>query len=287
MTSASKAKAGRVFAYIVSALTLAVVAANLFGLISLRVVQTTSMQGTIDVGDLVVSQNWLKPAVGDIAIYRATDFQGAALELVVHRVIAGDQSTGYTFQGDNNQSADPELVPSSNVVGVVGFWIPGIGSIFNPLVLAVLASLGAVIYFARDYIKDTGEKFGEWVLQRKTGSRRLYLSALSILAAWLIIAGFGVAGFAKFEHPQTGPQLAIGSSDQSLVLVLPNANPKVGSLAIVNITGKRNLVRVEAIKGHTFTVSSTMGKLLVSSQDVEGSISFVVPFVGALWLPFD
>lgn len=287
MTAESSSRVGRIIAYVASAITLAIVAANLFGLISLRVVQTTSMQGTIEVGDLVVSQNWLKPQVGDIAVYRATDFEGQAQEMVVHRVIAGDVATGFTFQGDNNQSADPQVVSSENVVGVVNFWIPGVGQLTNPFVFAVLVSLLAVIYFAREYIVGAGKKFASWIANQQRRPRRLYVAAVSIFAAWLIIAGLGIAGFARVEHPQAGPQLAIGSATDSIVAVLPNANAKVGSLAIANIAGKRNLVRIEAVQGHTYTVSSTLGKLLVPSIDVEGPISFVVPFLGALWLPFD
>ena len=287
MTSESSSRVGRIVAYVISVLTLAIVAANLFGLISLRVVQTTSMQGTIEVGDLVVSQNWLKPEVGDIAVYKATDFQGVAQAMVVHRVIAGDEAGGYTFQGDNNQSADPQVVPASDVVGVVSFWIPGVGQIANPFFLAVLVSLGAVIYFARENIASAGKKFGAWIAAQQKRPRRLYLTALSVLAAWLVIAGMGIAGFARFEHPQAGPELPIGSSTQSIVLVLPNANASVGSLAIADISGKRSLVRIEAVQGHTYTVSSTVGKLLVASQDIEGPITFVIPFLGALWLPFD
>lgn len=287
MTSETSSRVGRIVAYVVSALTLAIVAANLFGLISLRVVQTASMQGTIEVGDLVVSQNWLKPEVGDIAIYQATDFSGVEQGQVVHRVIAGDQTDGYTFQGDNNQSADAQVVPAEDVVGVVSFWIPGVGGIANPLVLAVLVSLIAVIYFAREYLASGAKKLAGWLRSQKQRPRKLYLAGLSLIAAWLVIAGMGIAGFARFEHPQAGPPLALGSSTDSIVLVLPNANAKVGSLAVANIAGKRNLVRIEAIKGHTYTVSSTMGKLLVASQDVAGPIALVVPFVGALWLPFD
>jgi signal peptidase I len=287
MTAESSSRVGRILAYVVSALTLAIVAANLFGLISLRVVQTTSMQGTIEVGDLVVSQNWLKPSVGDIAVYKATDFQGVAQAMVVHRVIAGDEAGGYTFQGDNNQSADPQVIPASDVVGVVSFWVPGIGQIANPFVLAVLVSLGAVIYFARENIAALGKKFAAWLGGQQKRPRRLYLAALSIIAAWLVIAGAGIAGFARFEHPQVGPQLAIGSSTQSIVVVLPNANASVGGLALANIAGKRSLVRIDAVEGSTYTVSSTVGKLLIPRKDIDGPITFVIPFLGALWLPFD
>ena len=287
MTSESSSRVGRIVAYVISALTLAIVAANLFGLISLRIVQTTSMQGTIEVGDLVVSQNWLKPAVGDIAVYKATDFQGVAQAMVVHRVIAGDEAGGYTFQGDNNQSADPQVVAASDVVGVVSFWIPGVGNLANPFVLAVLVSLGAFIYFARENIASAAKKFATWIAGQQKRPRRLYLAALTVIAAWLVIAGLGIAGFARFVHPQAGPQLAVGSSTQSIVMVLPNANASVGDLAIANIAGKRSLTRVEAVNGHTYTVSSTVGKLLIASQDIEGPITFVIPFLGALWLPFD
>lgn len=279
--------AARAASYVASALLLLVVLANLFGLISLRIVQTNSMQGTIDVGDLVVSQNWLKPSVGDIAIYHGHDLQGAKTADVVHRVIAGDQTAGYTFQGDNNQSADPETVNASDVVGVVSFWIPGVGSLANPLVLAVLFSATAVIVFSRGYIKDAVGKAYAWLAARGSRARRLLIAALALLSAWLVVAGLGIAGFMLIEHPQAGPNLNLGSATTSLVVVFPNTNAGVGDIAIASIAGKRAFVRVEAVHGPTYTISSTVGKLLVSRKDIQGPIRFVLPYIGALWLPFD
>jgi signal peptidase I len=274
-------------AYVASGLLLLVVIASLFGLISLRLVQTNSMQGTINIGDLVVSQNWLKPAVGDIAIYHGHDLQGMKTADVVHRVIAGDAKSGYTFQGDNNQSADPELVSADDVVGVVSIWVPGVGASANPLVLAVFISTIAFVALSRDFIKDAVGKLTSWLSTRTSRMRKLWIALLALVSIWLVIAGLGIAGFAKFEHPQVGPNLALGSATDSLVIVIPHSNAAVGDLAIANITGKRNFVRVDAVQGNTLTVSSNMGKLLISRKDIDGPIRLVLPFIGALWLPFD
>jgi signal peptidase I len=287
MSSAKTRSASRIAAYAASGLLLLVVFANLFGIISLRIVQTNSMQGTIDTGDLVISQNWLKPNIGDIAIYHGHDLQGMKTGDVVHRVIAGDATNGFTFQGDNNQSADPELVPATDVVGVVSFWIPGVGALANPLVLAVLVSATAVIVLSRGYIKDAFGKINVWLSSRTARIRKLWITLLAVISLWLIFAGVGLVGLAKIEHPQAGPDLALGSSTQSLVLVLPHSNPSVGDLAIATIAGKRSLVRVEAIDANTLTVSSSMGKLLIARKDIDGPIRLVLPFIGALWLPFE
>ena len=287
MTTSKSQMAKRIAAYVSSALVLVVVVANLFGLISLRLVQTNSMQGTIDVGDLVVSQNWLKPQVGDIAIYHGHNFQGMPTADVVHRVIAGNQTAGYTFQGDNNQSADSETVLSKDVVGVVSFWIPGVGALANPFVLAVLVSAICVIAFSRSFIKDAFGKSSAWLAARGSRARKLWIAALAVISLWLVVAGLGIAGFMRVEHPQAGPNLTLGSATTSLVVVFPNSNAGVGDIAVASIAGKRAFVRVEAVNGSTYTISSTFGKLLVSRKDIEGPIRFVLPFIGALWLPFD
>jgi signal peptidase I len=278
---------GKLAAYVLSSLMLLTALANILGVISLRIVQTNSMQGTINPGDLVVSQNWLKPNVGDIAIYREHDMAGGATQDVVHRVIAGDAATGYTFQGDNNLSADPLTVNKADVVGVVNFWIPGPGKLTSPLLLLVLLALIAFIYFARDYIKSGAKKATEWVASRGSFARGAIRTALGVVSLWLILTGLALAGIAKFEHPQVGPQLALGSSEQSIVMVAPHSTAKVGDLAIAQIAGHKNLVRIESVKGHVYTVSSNLGKIMIPSADVEGPIRLVIPFLGVLWLPFD
>jgi hypothetical protein len=154
-------------------------------------------------------------------------------------------------------------------------------------VLAVLISAIAFVAFGREYIKDAFGKLTAWLSTRTSRIRKLWIALLALVSIWLVIAGLGIAGFAKFEHPQVGPNLALGSATNSIVLVIPHSNAAVGDLAIANITGKRNLVRVDAVQGNTLTVSSNMGKLLISRKDIDGPIRLVLPFIGALWLPFD
>jgi len=169
----------------------------------------------------------------------------------------------------------------------VSIWVPGVGASANPLVLAVFISTIAFLALSRDFIKDAVGKLTSWLSTRTSRMRKLWIALLALVSIWLVIAGLGIAGFAKFQHPQVGPNLALGSATDSLVIVIPHSNAAVGDLAIANITGKRNFVRVDAVQGNTLTVSSNMGKLLISRKDIDGPIRLVLPFIGALWLPFD
>jgi len=104
---------------------------SLFGVISIRNVLTDSMSPKIQPGDVVVSANWIKPTVGDTAIYRQKSFDGSMSQDVVHRVITLNANHEYQFKGDHNTSMDALPVPSSDVVGTVFLKIPGIGRLFN------------------------------------------------------------------------------------------------------------------------------------------------------------
>jgi signal peptidase len=133
--------------YVVAALLVAVSIAIFSGTISARVVLTSSMQGTINPGDVVVAENWLKPKVGQIAIYQAKDFHGSVRAEYVHRVIAGSAETEYTFKGDNNPAPDVLPVKVKDVVGVVIFWIPKLGSYLQPAIAIPLFLLLVGLYF--------------------------------------------------------------------------------------------------------------------------------------------
>lgn len=266
---------------------LLVTALNIFGVVSLRMVQTSSMQGTIDQGSLIVSANWLKPQLGDIAVYHQKNFDGQYVDFVVHRVIAGSAEGGYVFQGDNNISADPLRVASSDVVGVVQFWIPSVSALANPLIDLVLVSLIAFSYFAVKQLRTRPKSFSAWVHGLKPAPRRLVLSALALLSFALILTGLSLTGAARFERPQLGPQLQIGQATDSLVLVLPHSATHAGSLALAQVMQHRSFVRVLSVKGHTVTVDSTSGRLVLPSTDIEGPIVFVLPYLGTVFNPFN
>lgn len=152
-------------AYGAFALVLAFILAVSANVMSARVVLTSSMSGTFEPGDVVVTANWLEPKINDIAIYRARDFEGTARAEFVHRIISGSAETQFEFKGDANPTKDLLAVPREDIVGVVLFWLPNIGTLLNPKNLLALFSIGLFIYFAVGYVRDE-------ILERKHFKRK-------------------------------------------------------------------------------------------------------------------
>jgi signal peptidase I len=124
------------------------------GYIQARVVLTNSMSGTFEPGDVVVAVPWVEPAVDDIAIYQARDFEGVVRAEFVHRIISGSAEAGFEFKGDNNESKDALVVPVEDIRGTVAFWIPGAGTIMKPQNLLMGFSVIVFLYLAGGYIRD-------------------------------------------------------------------------------------------------------------------------------------
>jgi signal peptidase len=141
-------------AYLTASILLAFVLAVSTNVMSARVVLTNSMSGTIEPGDVVIAANWMMPKTNDIAIYQARDFDGKVRAEFVHRVIGGSAETVYEFKGDNNPVKDALSVAKKDIVGVVLFWIPNLGSLLNPKNLLAIFSIGVFIYFAFGYVRD-------------------------------------------------------------------------------------------------------------------------------------
>jgi signal peptidase I len=140
--------------YMVAVLLLAFVLSVNVGYMQARVVLTNSMSGTIEPGDVVVAAPWIEPAVDDIAIYQARDFQGTIRAEFVHRIISGTSETGFEFKGDNNESKDALVVAKEDIRGVVLFWIPNAGTMMKPQNLLMGFAVGMFIYFGIGYIRD-------------------------------------------------------------------------------------------------------------------------------------
>ena len=104
---------------------------SLFGVISIRFDQGPAAQAGVQPGDVVVSANWIKPTLNDVAIYHQKSIDGTMAQDVVHRVITRTAEGVYQFKGDHNATIDALSVPSSDVVGTVFLKIPGLGNLFN------------------------------------------------------------------------------------------------------------------------------------------------------------
>lgn len=117
------------------------------GVFQTRVILTGSMQPTLDPGDIVfaVAPKISNPEVGKTVIYTARDISGVPVTQWAHRIVSGDKSNGWTIKGDANPAADVNIVPSSDISGVVLFSIPFVGKLLNPFSL-VLIAIGAILF---------------------------------------------------------------------------------------------------------------------------------------------
>lgn len=294
------------FAYLGAAALLAISGLIFSGQVGARVVLTNSMAPTINPGDLVVTANWQKPRVGQIAIYQAKDFHGKVRAEYVHRVVAGSADTEYTFRGDNNASNDVLPVKASAVIGVVAATIPNANIFLHPLVLGSIFVGFVLIYFLAAFIRHRrnqtaddplsftnnlsiqNERKHQVTLYSKLSSRvkGLVFSAVFLVVIYFLLSGLGAAKVLGFEHPQVGPNLAVGNATSTIAVVAPGGQAKAGQYAMANLNGVRNFVRVDAITSDGYQISAMSGTGKIPADKLDGPLLFFIPFLGYLWLPF-
>lgn len=108
------------------------------GRVSWVVVDGTSMQPNLSTGDLVIA--WDGPVgVGDVVLYQVPVVPPGGN--IVHRIVGGDEASGWVVQGDNKPEADPWVVPPRNVLGRQVFAIPGVGAILTKVQGSTVSAL--------------------------------------------------------------------------------------------------------------------------------------------------
>ena len=105
-----------------------------------RVVLTDSMSPEIMPGDVVIAvgTNWKNPKVGDVVIYTGKKFDGTPVASFTHRVIGGDQISGFIVKGDKNESPDVQKPVLNEIEAVMLFTIPSLGLLLTPQSLTLL-----------------------------------------------------------------------------------------------------------------------------------------------------
>ncbi len=125
---------------------------SLGGCTTLTIVSGHSMEPTYYTGDLVIARCGTA-SVGDVIVYQPKDLGGAR---IIHRIVSGDATTGWTVKGDNNASADPFNPGSSEVLGVAKVYLPKVGlvarGLTSPFVWGsfILIAIGLFIWPRRD-----------------------------------------------------------------------------------------------------------------------------------------
>jgi signal peptidase I len=129
------------------------------------VVEGTSMDGTLSSGDLVVTREHRAYHVGEIIAFEVP----GGLR-VIHRIVAGDATTGYITRGDNRDEADPWRTYPSEVIGSVSLRVPHLGTVVEWLQQPPLFAwlVGSLLIS------------GLWSVDRRLGRRRApLLSSMS------------------------------------------------------------------------------------------------------------
>jgi len=104
----------------------------------------SSMLPAYEHGDLVVVESAENYKIGEVVAYRVPKGEVGEGRVVIHRIVAGDATSGFTLQGDNNSAPDPWHPRQAEMVGTAAFRVSHAGRIIwlvqQPAILAGLAS---------------------------------------------------------------------------------------------------------------------------------------------------
>ncbi len=125
--------------------------------INIYTILTQSMYPTIKAGDVIITykEDNNKYSQGDVITFISEKNGGIAITHRVKEVYEVNDSFSYKTKGDNNNTADNEIIKSENVLGKVVAKIPKVGYIqqflvskFGWIVAVILPALGVIIYDA-------------------------------------------------------------------------------------------------------------------------------------------
>jgi len=133
----------RMIGYVLSTILISFSALSVTGYVKARVVLTGSMAPTIKSGDIVIliPTKHRDPKIGDVVAYTGRRFDGSAVGVFTHRIIAGDVAAGFTVKGDANPSPDVQKPKLADISGIVLFAIPFIGHFLTPKALLIFVPL--------------------------------------------------------------------------------------------------------------------------------------------------
>lgn len=114
------------------------------GATSYVIVSGHSMLPTLHQGDLVFLRTQDHYTVSDVVAFHPPSLDVAQETVVIHRLVAGDEQSGFTARGDNNDHDDPWGVRHPQVLGELWLTVPKVGLLLSwaisPLGLGLLAA---------------------------------------------------------------------------------------------------------------------------------------------------
>jgi signal peptidase I len=123
--------------------------ASLGGQVSYVMVSGSSMEPGMHDGDLVAVRSKAGYDIGETIAYRIPEGDAGTGNLVIHRIVGGDGTSGYVTQGDNRDSTDLWLPTDADVLGAQWVHIPSGGNAMvamrAPIPLAAAAAAVTVV----------------------------------------------------------------------------------------------------------------------------------------------
>jgi signal peptidase len=123
---------------------------------SYLIVHGDSMNPVLASGDLVLARVQPSYGVGELVIYSVPRGQIGAGDTVIHRIVGGTASAGYTLKGDNNPAPDPWAVPRSDILGEATTVIPGVGNLLVLIHTPLFAGAAAAVIAASIVLSPPG-----------------------------------------------------------------------------------------------------------------------------------
>lgn len=211
------------------------------------VARGSSMQPTLELGDLVVTRPSATYVVGDIVAVRIADGP-----VVVHRVVAAG-ADGYTTRGDANAFDDPERPTSSQIIGRMAMRVPAAGRLVAFLrdggAVSVLVGL-LVFMIGMAYLREGPSKPQSGRAHHPTRSAVEH-AGVALLVGGLIVGAVGM--FGSLEQDGTVP-VTYRTSFRTTGLgaagtVYPNGRVADGQPFYVNIVDRARVVVSAAAQG--------------------------------------
>jgi signal peptidase I len=115
-------------------------------------VSGTSMLPRLHTGDLVLVEHQSGYHVGEVVAYRIPKNEIGGGHVVIHRIIGGNGSTGWTMKGDNRTAPDLWYPTNHDVIGAKELRIPDAWFVLRvfhmPVLLALFAASGIFFWIA-------------------------------------------------------------------------------------------------------------------------------------------
>ncbi|HEY2311933.1 MAG TPA: signal peptidase I [Gaiellaceae bacterium] len=115
-------------------------------------VSGTSMLPRFHTGDLVLVEHQSSYHVGEVVAYRIPKHEIGGGHVVIHRIIGGNGTTGWTMKGDNRTAPDLWYPTNHDVIGAKELRIPDAWSVLRvfhmPVLLGLFAAFSVFFWLA-------------------------------------------------------------------------------------------------------------------------------------------